>query len=124
VLNGRQADREQYDDELVDEIFGFHTPSPDDIVLAARSQATGKSAAASEEPPDTRHPAAVSLTVPAGDIATAAATRPQPSAAAQIAKPAATSAKAAASRPYVPKEPEAAAEAPTAAAAAAEGTGA
>lgn len=121
MLNGREAEREQYDDELVEEIFGFHTPSPDDVVLAARSQATGRSAAASDEPPSATCPAEVSHSMPAGDTAAAAATRPQPSAAPQIAKPAATSAKAASSRPYAPRRPEAAAEAPMAAAA--EGTG-
>ena len=122
VSHCRQADREDFDDELVEEIFGFHTPSPDDVVLAARSQATGRSAAASE-PATTRRPVEDLRSVPAGDTAAAAAARPQPSAALQNAKPAAISAKAASSRPCAPRRPEAAAESgPAAAAAATAGT--
>lgn len=99
--------QEKYDDELVEEIFGFHTPSPDDVVLAARAQATGIPAAP-----------AVPIAAPAEAAASAPASQPQKQTPApKPKKQPATSAKAAGSRAYTPQRPAATAE-PSAAAAA------
>ncbi len=105
----------EYDDEMVDMIFGFTTPSPDDSVLAARAGATGRPAPAA---PSAAAPAAAAAAAPAS----AALQHGQHQAApASAAKPKAKSAKAAPSRAVVPKAPAAMAPAASAASDAAEG---
>lgn len=96
VLASRSAQPE-YDDELVDEIFGFDSPSPDDVVLAARAQATGRPAASPAAPAAPKSTTAA-VPAPAGSSAPGAQAQQQPARLKQPAK----SAKAAPGRPFAP----------------------
>ena len=89
VLASAQAEIE-HDDELVSATFDFSTPSPDDVVLAARAGATGRAAPAAA--PDT-----------ADVAASAMAARSSAETTASESKPAARSAKAAPNRAVAPR---------------------